>query len=259
MKIRRYIKYIILLMLASTLVGCADKDSILYTIEDLNGSHIAILGNSISEEKLEELFPDSEIVHFKSSSEFLLALSIGKCDAGVAERVEGEYLLSRNRDYASFTESGDGTKMLIVHRRLLPGRNISAHDGDFLEKSLHRINRSIISDGYWKLILKGFGATVTIFLLGITLAFFLAVLMSIMNSHRYLRYFSEPISWFIRTIHDVPSVVLIFFFYYIVFAYSHVSGIIVCAISLGVYSSGSLMNIFSVHLKQIDPNQHAAA
>jgi ABC-type amino acid transport system permease subunit len=54
-------------------------------------------------------------------------------------------------------------------------------------------------------------------------------------------------------------VVLIFFFYYVVFATSHISGIIVCAISLGVYSSGSLMNIFTVHLNQVDRNQHAAA
>ena len=57
----------------------------------------------------------------------------------------------------------------------------------------------------------------------------------------------------------MPSVVLIFFFYYVVFATVHVSGIIICSLALGVYTSGSLMNVFSVHLNQIDKNQHAAA
>jgi ABC-type amino acid transport system permease subunit len=52
---------------------------------------------------------------------------------------------------------------------------------------------------------------------------------------------------------------LIFFFYYVVFASTQISGIIVCALSLGVYSSGSLIKIFTVHLNQIDKNQHAAA
>jgi polar amino acid transport system permease protein len=68
-----------------------------------------------------------------------------------------------------------------------------------------------------------------------------------------------PLSYFIKTIHDVPSVVLIFFFYYFVFASVDISGIIVCSISLGVYTSGSFMNVFNVHLNQVDRNQHAAA
>lgn len=252
---------LLVILLASVLSGCSKSDGILYSVDDLDGTHIAVLDGSVSDEEFEEVFPTSDMVHFKSSSEFLLALAIGKCDAGFVEREEGEYLLNRNSDYDQLSYSGSdkAEAMLIVHRRLLPGRNQSAHDGDILEKSVYRINRSIISDGYWILILRGFAATLSIFLMGIIMAFALACLMLGMNRHLYLRYFSRPVSWFIKTIHDVPSVVLIFFFYYVVFATSHISGIIVCAISLGVYSSGSLMNIFTVHLNQVDRNQHAAA
>lgn len=258
--IRQYLKYLVILF-AFVLAGCGKADGILYSADGLDGSPIAVLDNSVSEDNLEAIFPESDIVHFKSSSEFLLALALGKCDAGIVRKEEGEYLLNRNYDYASlpFTEQADANTLLIVHKRLLPGRNQSVHDGDILEKSIDRINRSIISDGYWMLILKGFSATVMIFLLGITMAFVLAVLMLGMNSHKYLRYISRPVTLFIRTIHDVPSIVLIFFFYYVVFAHMHVSGIIVCSIALGVYTSGSLINIFTVHLKQIDRNQHAAA
>lgn len=252
---------LLVILLSSVLSGCSKSDGILYSVDDLDGTHIAVLDGSVSDKDFEEVFPDSDMVHFKSSSEFLLALAIGKCDAGFVEREEGEYLLNRNSDYVrlSYSGSDDAETLLIVHRRLLPGRNQSAHDGDILEKSIHRINRSIISDGYWILILRGFAATISIFLMGIIMSFVLACMMLGMNSHPYLRYVSRPVSWFIKTIHDVPSVVLIFFFYYVVFATSHISGIIVCAISLGVYSSGSLMNIFTVHLNQVDRNQHAAA
>ena len=83
--------------------------------------------------------------------------------------------------------------------------------------------------------------------------------MLLMNKSRYLKYISKPLTLFIKKIHDVPSIVLIFFFYYIVFATTHISGILVCAIALGVYTSGSLITIFNVHLNQIDHNQHAAA
>ena len=257
----KFLKYILFVLSALVLACCGKADGILYSVSDLDGSYIAVLDNSVSDEEFDEVFPESDMVHFKSSSEFLLALAIGKCDAGFVEREEGEYLLNRNSDYValSYADSDDAETILMVHRRLLPGRNQSVYDGDILEKSVHRINRSIISDGYWKLILRGFAATVSIFLLGILMAFVLACLMLGMNSHPYLRYVSRPVSWFIRTIHDVPSVVLIFFFYYVVFASAHVSGIIVCAISLGVYTSGSLMNVFTVHLNQIDRNQHAAA
>lgn len=246
----KHLKYILLLLFTLAFAACSE-----------NGTHIAVLNHSASEEKIEEIFPESGITHFKSSSEFLLALATGKCDVGIAGEEEGAHLLSINSDYAvlPYAESEIDGNIFIVHRRLLPGTGRTAQDGDFLEHSIDRVKRSIISNGYWKLIIRGFAATVSIFMLGILMALALAILMLIMNNHRRLRYISKPLSWFIKTIHDVPSIVLIFFFYYVVFAHTHMSGIFVCAISLGVYCSGSLMNIFTVHLKQIDSNQHAAA
>ena len=257
-----HLKFLIVFFTFGILEGCGNIDGILYSIDDLDGSQIAVLDHSVIDKSLNKLFPESDIVHFKSSSEFLLALAIGKCDAGIVEKQEGEYLLNRNPDYALlsyYEDLGDGTVAMIVHRRLLPGRNESVLERGILEKATDRIYRSIITDGYWKLIVKGFANTVAMFLLGIVIAFILTFIMLTMNHNSYLRYISKPVSYFIRKIHDVPSVVLIFFFYYVVFASAHVSTIFVCALSLGVYTSGSLINIFTVHLNQIDKNQHAAA
>lgn len=245
------IKLILLLMFALAIAGCKSADR----------THVAVLGDSANEEEIKIEYPESKIIHFKSPSEFLLSLAIGKCDVGIVDREDGEYILSQNEDYVSLSdiETSDAETIIIAHTSSISDIKYLDKNEDFLDNSIERIHRSIISDGYWKLILRGLAATVSIFLLGIMMAFALAILMQWMNKHRYLRYISGPVSVFIRTIHDVPSIVLIFFFYFIVFAYSHVSGILVCAISLGVYTSGSLMNIFNVHLNQIDKNQHAAA
>ena len=111
-----------LIFFAFVLAGCGNIDGILYSVDDLNGSQIAVLEHSVEDRLIEEVFPESGIVHFKSSSEFLLALAIGKCDAGMVEKQEGEYLLSRNNDYTSLTCDGidNSTTLLIVHSRLLP-------------------------------------------------------------------------------------------------------------------------------------------
>ena len=258
--LRKHMQYIVVLLLALVLAGCGGGGMI-SSVDDLNGSHIAVLDKSVVDEDLKKIIPDSEVVHFKSASEFLLALAMGKCEAGVVEKEEGEYFLSKNPEYAllAYPESDDAKTVIIVHTRLLPGRSQPASGDNFLDSSIRRINHSLISDGYWKLILRGFAATLSIFLLGILMASLLTVLMLGMNSHKYLKYVSMPVNYFIKTIHDVPSIVLIFFFYYVVFASTHISGIIVCALSLGVYTSGSFIKVFTVHLKQIDKNQHAAA
>ena len=259
--LKNHFIYISCAVLGLIFSGCQSPEHILYSAEDLSGSHIAVLNHSVSDDDFETMFPTSDMMHFKSSSEFLLALSIGKCDAGIVNSEDGMEILDRSEDYdtlSSYRFQTD-TALIIAHRSLLPGRNVTANANDVLDESIDRIYRSILSDGYWILILKGFYATASIFILGVILAFSLACLMLIMNRSRYLKYISKPLSYFIKTIHDVPSIVLIFFFYYIVFASTHISGILVCALSLGVYTSGSLMNIFNVHLNQIDRTQHAAA
>ena len=128
-----------------------------------------------------------------------------------------------------------------------------------MEQSIERIGNTLIYNDYWKMILGGLRVTVTICFFGIIMAFAIAILMSWMNRNRYLKYVSAPLTYFIKTIHDVPSIVLIFFFYYVVFAAVPVGGIFVCIVALGVYSSGSYIKVIDIGLSQVDPNQHYAA
>ena len=257
---KKYLKYAILALLPLLTASCDRNDYAIHSIDDLNGSHIAVLNHSVSDHHFENIFPESDIIHFKSTSEFLLAIAIGKCDAGIVEKEIGKILLDKSPDYHQLTypRLHNDSTLVISHNRIIPGR-IPATRNDILKKSARRIHGSIISNEYWKLILKGLWATLSMFTLGILMAFALAFLIMGMNCNRILKTIAKPVSYFIEKIHDVPSIVLIFFFYYVVFATVHISGIFVCAIALGVYTSGSLLKIFKIHLNQIDRNQHAAA
>ena len=183
-RLDRIFKYLYFILLLPVLAGCNSNRTILQTTDDLRGSHIAVLAESVCEEDFERVLPESEIVHFKSASEFLLSLAIGKCDAGIAEKQVGQVLLDRNDDYQflDFPEFRSDSTLVIAHKSILPGRNVSAETHGVVDRSIERIKGSVISNQYWKLILKGFGATVSMFLLGILMAFVLAVLIG--NEHQ---------------------------------------------------------------------------
>ena len=159
MSFNRYHKYPVLVILSFILASCAGKENILYSFDDLNGSHIAVLDNSVDVEDFNEIFPESKEVHFKSSSEFLLALAIGKCDAGIVEKEVGKIILERNEEYQVLTyhELQNDSTIVISHNRILPGRNMMEENEHIVIEYLNRIHRSIISNEYWKLILKGLG------------------------------------------------------------------------------------------------------
>ena len=259
MNISKYLKGIALAILLLVIASCSKPDTKLGSIADLEGSRIAILDKAVSYKDFKKLLPGSYAKDLKSSSEFLLTLSTGKCDAGIIEKQKGASILKKRDDFASLPYAETDSTLLIVHKSLLAG-----HDGTIPRKNrfghlIDRIDNSLISHGYWQLITKGFATTISIFFLAIIQAFILAIVLIWMNGHKYLKYISKPLSFFIKTIHDVPSIVLIFFFYYFVFASVNISATIVCSIALGVYTSSSLMKIFKVYLEQIDKTQHYAA
>ena len=112
----------------------------------------------------------------------------------------------------------------------------------------------LFSQDMWSLILGGLKNTVVIFVFAAILAILLgAVLAYLSISHKW-PWLYKPLSWFVMTIHDVPAVALMMFFYYVVFA-GEMNGIFVSIIALGVYTSGSLVKVFKVHILQVDRGQ----
>ncbi|MBR5193557.1 MAG: ABC transporter permease subunit [Bacteroidaceae bacterium] len=96
-----------------------------------------------------------------------------------------------------------------------------------------------------------------IFFWGAIWALLLATFLTYLHINHKWQWLYRPLHWFVATIHDVPAVVLMMFFYYVVFSAS-LDGILVSIIALGVYTSGTLTKIFKIHIKQVGKEQYEA-
>ena len=127
----------------------------------------------------------------------------------------------------------------------------------WLQDWKQQIYRNFLTDDALHLILSGFQNTLVIFFFGAIWALLLASFLTYLYINHKWQWLYRPLQWFVATIHDVPAVVLMMFFYYVIFSAS-LNGIIVSIIALGVYTSGTLTKIFKIHIKQVGKEQYEA-
>ena len=127
----------------------------------------------------------------------------------------------------------------------------------WLQDCQQQIYRNFLTDEALHLILSGFQNTIVIFFWGAIWALLLATFLTYLHINHKWQWLYRPLHWFVATIHDVPAVVLMMFFYYVVFSAS-LDGILVSIIALGVYTSGTLTKIFKIHIKQVGKEQYEA-
>ena len=127
----------------------------------------------------------------------------------------------------------------------------------WFEDLQQQIHRNFLADDALSLILGGFQNTLVIFFFGAIFALLVGSFMTYLHINHKWQWLYRPLHWFVATIHDVPAVVLMMFFYYVVFSAS-MNGVLVSIIALGVYSSGALEKIFKIHIKQVGKEQYEA-
>ena len=127
----------------------------------------------------------------------------------------------------------------------------------WLQDWKEQIYRNFLTDDALHLILSGFQNTLVIFFFGAIWALLLASFLTYLYINHKWQWLYRPLQWFVATIHDVPAVVLMMFFYYVIFSAS-LNGIVVSIIALGVYTSGTLTKIFKIHIKQVGKEQYEA-
>ena len=127
----------------------------------------------------------------------------------------------------------------------------------WLQDWQEQIYRNFLTDEALHLILSGFQNTIVIFFWGAIWALLLAAFLTYLYINHKWKWLYRPLHWFVATIHDVPAVVLMMFFYYVVFSAS-LDGILVSIIALGVYTSGTLTKIFKIHIQQVGKEQYEA-
>ena len=127
----------------------------------------------------------------------------------------------------------------------------------WLQDCQEQIHRNFLTDEALSLLLHGFQNTLVIFFFGAIWALLLASLLTYLYINHKWQWLFRPLNWFVATIHDVPAVVLMMFFYYVIFSGS-MNGVVVSIIALGVYTSGTLTKIFKIHIKQVGKEQYEA-
>ena len=125
----------------------------------------------------------------------------------------------------------------------------------WLQDFHQQIYRNFLTDDALQLILGGFQNTLVIFFFGAIWAFVLATFLTYLYINQKWQCLYRPLQWFVATIHDVPAVVLMMFFYYVVFS-AFLNGVVVSIIALGVYTSGTLTKLFRIHIQQVGKEQY---
>ena len=238
------------------MVSCSPRQAYL-DVSDLSEKHLAFLKDDVVEESVKDVYPDANVTKYDKAISLFLDMESNRCDAAVMTDKAADLIVKRNQDYVVLgtvlTTNGDEL-YLIVPRKYVADEKDSIEDLGFFKKIAGSLSRNLFNEKALHLIWGGFKTTIIIFFFGAIFALILGAFLAYLSiSHKCL-WLYKPLSWFVMTIHDVPSVVLMMFFFYVVFG-GTLNGIVVSIIALGIYSSGSLYKVFKIHITQVGKEQ----
>ena len=247
-----------LLFLFMMVASCSSDRGIYHQVSDIDGQKLGILHETPAQNGLDSLFTSSTIKVYDKLVNLFMDIEAGKCKAALLDEETAVRVISRNVDYGclDILEVGEESKVYVIVPKHTIAQDVwaSSSSESWWKRLGMRVYRNLIDKDAWRLIQGGLYTTVIIFFFGAILAIALAALLTYMHiNHRWM-WLYKPLHWFVFTIHDVPSVVLMMFFYYVIFA-GGMNGILVSIIALSVYTSGSLMKLFKVHILQVGKGQ----
>lgn len=240
------------------MVGCNNAERY-DEVADISDNRLGVLDGTVSLQYLNEQFPEAEIKSYDKLLSLFLDIEIGQCDVAILEQNFATQVLTRNRDYGSLgtfaAEADNEVLYVIVPQSMIAMDNAEAMGAeDWWIGVQDKVYRNLFAEEAWQLIVGGLYTTVVIFVFAAILAILFGSFLAYLAINHKWTWLYRPLSWFVLTIHDVPSVVLMMFFYYVLFA-GQMNGVVVSIIALGVYTSGSLYKIFKIHVLQIGREQ----
>lgn len=243
---------------ALVLLGSCSSKALYKDLSDVSGKSIGVLKYDVGIEDAESLFPQSDITEYDKVISLFLDIESNRCDVSVMTEEYADMVVMRNQDYVMLgsvvTTDGDELYVIVPRKNIVISEESSIEDIGFFEKIKGSLSRNLFNRKVIHLIWGGFKTTVIIFFFGAIFAIILGAFMTYLSiSHKCL-WLYKTLSWFILTIHDIPSVVLMMFFFYVVFG-GAMNGTIVSIVALSIYSSGSLYKIFKIHITQIGRGQ----
>lgn len=264
-KMRTVIKLVLgIILLSVGFSACSLTDVSYRDLSDIVDKRLGILKGTLEEEQLMASYPNASVNVYDKAMGLFMDIEAGRCDVALLDEEMAIRVMSRNSDYACLDTWETSDKKLwyvLVPKSMMDKETWNeVTESGWWQGWVNRIHRNLLSDNAWKLIVGGLYTTVVIFFFGSIFALLLAALLTYMHINHRWEWLYHPLHWFVFTIHDVPAVVLMMFFYYVVFAsVSSVSGVLVSIIALGIYTSGTLTKIFTIHIGQVGKEQREAA
>ena len=152
-----------------------------------------------------------------------------------------------------FTDPYTTSKQVIVVRN---GESASSFD---LQKSIHQ---NFIEENRWQYLANGLLTTleITFFavIIGIVFGFVIAVLRFSCDTTGKLTILNWILKAYLTIIRGTPAMIQLLIIYYVIFASSNISKVLVAVVAFGLNSSAYIAEIVRSGLTSIDPGQFEA-
>lgn len=254
---RRFIQLSSILIILIFLGGCT-SNALYDDVSDISDKNIGILHSNVEKDVVEALFPHASVTEYDKVISLFLDMESNRCDVAVMTQEIADMVVKRNQDYVLLgsvaTPDSEEFFVVVPRKDVAVGEDSSIREMSLFEKIKGSLSRNLFNEKAMHLIWGGFKTTVIIFFFGAIVAVILGAFLTYLSITHKCLWLYKPLSWFVMTIHDIPSVVLMMFFFYVVFG-GAMNGILVSIIALGIYTSGALYKIFKIHITQVGKGQ----
>jgi len=179
----------------------------------------------------------------------ITAVSSGKADCGVAGMTVTEDRLKN----ISFSDPYATSKQVIVVRN----GSIAKKQG-FVEK----FKQNFIEDNRYQYILKGLGNTIiiTIFaiIIGVILGFIIAIIRVCHDMNGGFTLWNAVCKLYLTVVRGTPAMIQLLIIYYVIFASSNISKILVATIAFGLNSAAYVAEVIRSGIMSTDRGQFEA-
>ena len=133
-----------------------------------------------------------------------------------------------------------------------------ADSGGFLAGLAESFEKTFIRENRWEMILSGLGVTTVIALFSALFGTVLGFILCMVRRSRY-KIPSAIVAGFIRLIQGIPVLVLLMVLFYIVFASSSISGVVVAIVAFSINFAAYVSEMMRMGIAAVDQGQWEAA
>ena len=233
-------------------IAMNQDDAAAYTgISSLERKKIGVLAGGIMHGVVSELIKDADIYEYNTQADLCEALEAKKVYAIANDDAVLRYALGNYPSQVIVGSLFEDDHFAFVFPK-------AAASGENLWTGMHEnVNRTLIEENRWKLVLEGIGTTVLITLTSIIAGGLLGYILCLLlqKHNRLISGLIDIFSWLIR---GLPTVVLLLIMYYIVFGNVSISGTIVSIVSFSLIFAVTVCGLLSSGIRSVDRGQFEA-